>query len=89
MIELKKADKFDHERKKFIKNNRTLAEKVIKVLTLFITHSKHPSLHLEKLQGSEVWTIRIDKGNRIFFVWLDENTVLLLDIGKHDKYREY
>lgn len=89
MIVLHYSSKYLAERKKFLRNNRILVEKVIKVLLLFVENPKHPSLKLEKLQGVRVWMIRIDRGNRIFFSWIDDNTVLLIDIGKHDKYRRY
>lgn len=74
---------------KFIKNNKNRFDKVKKTLTIFKNNPNHPSLHLEKLSGSEFWTIRIDKGNRIFFSWIDKSTALFIDIGKHDKYRRY
>lgn len=76
-------------RKKFLKNNSKLLEKTIKVISLFVKNPQHPSLHLEKLTGTKVWTMRIDKGNRIFFYWIEESKALFIDIGKHDKYRRY
>lgn len=54
-----------------------------------MNNPNHPSLNLEKLKGSDYWTIRIDKGNRIFFKWIDKTEALFIDIGKHDKYRKY
>lgn len=75
--------------KKFVKNSKRNSESVKKVLRLLKSNPNHPSLHLEKLRGSKFWTIRIDKGNRIFFTWIDKSTVFFIDIGKHDKYREY
>lgn len=76
-------------RKKFLKNNRHLLDKTIKTILLFVKNPKHPSLNLEKLKGTKIWTIRIDKGNRIFFYWIDQSGALFIDIGKHDKYRKY
>ncbi|MBF8249562.1 MAG: hypothetical protein HW400_163 [Candidatus Levybacteria bacterium] len=75
--------------KTFVKNNRINAENIKKALNLLRENPRHPSLNLEKLKGSNIWTIRIDKGNRIFFSWVDKTTALFLDIGKHDKYRRY
>lgn len=89
MIELKYSSKYLTERKKFLRNNSELLDKTIKALSIFVKNPKHPGLKLEKLKGSRVWTIRIDKGNRIFLFWLDKSTALLIDIGKHDKYRRY
>ena len=72
-----------------MKNNLDLLNKTIKAVSLFVKNPKHPSLNLEKLKGSTVWTIRIDKGNRIFCKWIDESTAIFIDIGEHDKYRKY
>jgi mRNA-degrading endonuclease RelE of RelBE toxin-antitoxin system len=89
MVQLQYSPKYLSSRAKFLKNNQHLLNKVIKAISLFIHNPKHPSLNLEKLKGSDYWTIRIDKGNRIFFTWIDESTVLFIDIGEHDKYRRY
>lgn len=75
--------------KSFVKNNKRNAENIKKALKLLKESSRHLSLNLEKLKGSNIWTIRIDKGNRIFFYWINKTTALFLDIGKHDKYRKY
>jgi plasmid maintenance system killer protein len=76
-------------RKKFLRGNVKLLNKTIKAISLFVQNPQHPSLNLEKLKGSKIWTIRIDKGNRIFFYWINQSTALFIDIGKHDKYRKY
>lgn len=89
MITLKYSSKYLDERKKFLKHNPKLLNKTIKTLSLFIKNPIHPSLNLEKLKGTKVWTVRIDISNRIFLSFIDKNTALLLDIGKHDKYRKY
>lgn len=89
MITLKKTSKYQESRDKFVKNNVKRGEALIKTIRLLVENPMHPSLHLEKLIGSGVWTIRIDSGNRIYFIWIDKNTVLLIDIGPHDKYRRY
>ena len=74
---------------KFVKGNKRNAIVIKKTLELFKRDPSYPSLNLEKLIGSKVWTIRIDRGNRIFFSWIDKETALFIDIGKHDKYRSY
>ena len=89
MIKIKYSPKYLSERKKFLRNNSELLNKTIKALLVFVKNPKHPGLNLEKLKGSHVWTIRIDRGNRIFFSWIDKETALFIDIGKHDKYRKY
>lgn len=75
--------------KAFVKGNKNNLEATKKAIRIFKVNLNHPSLNLEKLKGSRVWTIRIDKGNRIFFYWIDKSTALFIDIGKHDKYRKY
>lgn len=89
MIAISYSPSYLSARKKFLKNNVKLIDKTIKSIFLFVKNPQHPSLNLEKLKGTKIWTIRIDKGNRIFFYWIDESRALFIDIGKHDKYRKY
>jgi len=76
-------------RRKFLKNDPGLLSKTTKAISMFISNPAHPGLKLEKLRGTKIWTIRIDKGNRIFLTWIDKSTALFIDIGQHDKYRKY
>lgn len=79
---------FPKKLRAFTKNNYQKSEAVKKAFRLFQENPKHPSLNAEKLSGSDVWTIRIDKGNRLFFVWSDEgNTAIFFLVGPHDAYR--
>lgn len=89
MTKIQYSPKYLSERKKFLKNNPKLLNKTIKAISTFARNPQHPGLNLEKLSGTKVWTIRIDKASRIFFSWIDEKTALFIDIGKHDKYRKY
>ena len=89
MTKIQYSPKYLSERKKFLKNNSKLLNKTIKAISVFAGNPQHPGLNLEKLGGTKIWTIRIDKANRIFFYWIDEKTALFIDIGKHDKYRKY
>ena len=89
MIIIKYSTKYQKERRKFLKNNLTLAEKTIKTITVFITNPHHPSLNLEKLKGTNIWTMRINKSDRIFFAWKSKTSAIFIDIGRHDKYRKY
>ncbi len=89
MITLLKTSKYQRARDKFVKNDLKRGNLLIKILDKFTNNPNHPSLNLEKLKRSNLWTIRIDKGNRVFFYWIDESIALFLDIGKHDKYRKY
>lgn len=89
MIKLEYSARYLLQRKKFLKNNPKLLQKTIKAISNFTKNPAHPSLNMEKLRGLRVWTIRIDKGNRIFFIWEDKQTAIFIDIGSHDKYRYY
>lgn len=87
MIKFEYTPRFKSHHKKYIKHSNINKEAVKKALRFFIDNPIHPSLHIEKLQGIDMWSIRLSKGDRLFFTWIDNETALLLDIGKHDKYR--
>lgn len=81
---------FINERKKYVKNNLQRFNNFDKTANLFISNPLHPSLNLEKLQNAKgVWTIRLNKSDRIFFAWKDKDTVIFIAIGKHDAYKRY
>lgn len=88
-MQIKLSASYFRALKGFVKNNKRNAENIKKALKLLKENPHHPSLNLEKLKGSNIWTIRIDRGNRIFFSWIDKTTALFMDIGRHDKYRKY
>ena len=72
----------------FTKRNKQRAWAIDEALRLFVRNPNHPSLHLEKLRSSEVWTIRIDQGNRLFFIWSNSgDTAIFFFVGPHDAYR--
>lgn len=89
MVVILKTSRYERERNKFIKGDRKRSAALIKTLKQFASNPNHPSLNLEKLAVTKIWTIRIDRGNRIFLYWIDKNTAIFIDIGKHDKYRKY
>ena len=87
-MEIGFSKKYLREEKKFVKMDVNRAERIFTSLNLFRVNPTHPSLNIEKI-SNKVWTVRLDKGNRIFFELVNKDTVLLIDIGKHDKYRKY
>ena len=89
MITILKTSGYERKRDKFVDNNIQRGNALIRTLDKFSHNPNYPSLNLEKLKGLDIWTIRIDKGNRIFFKWIDKFTALFIDIGKYDKYRRY
>ncbi len=88
-LRIRESKRFTKALKKLVKGNVYLLERVFKSLGYFIDNTKHPSINVEKLQGTDIWTMRVDLDIRIFFSWIDEKTVVLIDIGHHDKYRNY
>lgn len=73
---------------KLVKKNSLLEKKIIKAFRFFQTNPHHPSLHTEKLKNSIVWSIRVDQGNRLFFIWNDDQSVAtFFFLGPHDSYR--
>ena len=89
-IKLEYSRHFLSERKKYIKNNRERFEDYKKAVTLFLSNPTRPGLNIEKLRNAKgVYTIRLNKSDRVFFIWKQDYTVLFIDIGKHDKYRRY
>lgn len=76
MLQTKYSARYLSSRAKFLKNNPELFSKTTKAIALFASNHKHPGLNIEKLKGSKFWTIRIDKGNRIFFTWINKTTAL-------------
>jgi mRNA-degrading endonuclease RelE of RelBE toxin-antitoxin system len=89
MIKVEVTKKFRRELQKFIANNQIRVQLVSSTLKTYLNNPKHPALYTEKLKGSKMWTMRISKSSRIFFTWIDQSTALLIDIGPHDKYRQY
>lgn len=89
-MQIKLSASYFRALKKFVSNNKKNSESVKKALKLFKENPNHPSLNLEKLQHTEgVYTIRVNKGDRLFLIRTDKDTVILIDVGKHDKYRKY
>ena len=79
---------FTRQLRKFTKKNIDKKEAVKEALRRFSLDPDYPSLHLEKLSGQKMWTMRIDSSNRLFFVWSDEgDAAIFFYVGPHDAYR--
>jgi plasmid maintenance system killer protein len=75
---------------KFAKDDKKRVAVVDKAFKLFEKDLEHPSLNLEKLRGSKTWTIRVDRGNRLFFEWSEKGDIaIFFFIGPHDSYRTF
>lgn len=58
-----------------------------KVLELFLTNHRHPSLHVKKMEGaSDIWEMRVTDNYRITFQFVKEG-IILRRIGTHDTLR--
>jgi len=64
--------------------------KAVKAEKLFRDNPFHPSLRLHKLKGKllGLWSISIDRKNKIIFKPLDDGIILLVSIGAHSIYEE-
>ena len=62
-----------------------IQKKFYKVLRLFQTNFRHPSLHCKKIQGAQhgEWEGRVDRRYRFVFEWIPDG-VRFLAIGPHD-----
>lgn len=83
MIEVIVTREFE---KRYRKLPGFIQKKAEKQEQLFRQNPFHPSLNTEKLEpkNRKVWSFRVDRHYRIFFRFLDGQTVLLLTIGPHD-----
>ena len=89
-IKLEFTRHFIRERKKYLKNYPKRFTDYKKAVTLFVSNPQHKSLNVEKLRNAKgVFTVRLNKSDRIFFIWKKDYTAIFIDIGKHDKYRRY
>ena len=62
--------------------------RVGKALELFLEHSRHPSLHVKKMEGApDIWELRVTDNYRITFRFVQEG-VLLRRVGTHNVLRQ-
>ncbi|MCD6567924.1 MAG: type II toxin-antitoxin system mRNA interferase toxin, RelE/StbE family [Dehalococcoidia bacterium] len=67
--------------------NPDLKSKIAQSLEAFVANPHHPSLRTHKLSGKlrGLWAFVVAYDCRIVFQFLDEQDILLIDIGKHDE----
>jgi len=77
-------------RKSFEKLDQQTRKKAHKQFQLFFRDLFHPSLHTEKLKPkqSNIWSFRVDRNFRVIFTFLNQETILVLDVGPHDIYKK-
>jgi len=83
---IKQSPDFVKKYKKLISKNSLLQIKIRSKLKLFSLNKNHNSLRLHKIKsnGVDMWSISIDMGLRIMFVYRDYG-ILLINIGGHDE----
>ena len=69
---------------KLKRKNPLIERKVDQKLRILALNPHHPSLRIHKLKGRhESWSISVDMGLRMLFVYR-EYGILLIDIGSHE-----
>lgn len=86
MIEFIWDNKFKRNYKKLTKYDSSLKSLVYTKLEKFSQEPFDPSLKTHKLSGNlnHYWSLSITYDIRIIFRFINKNSVLLIDIGKHD-----
>ncbi|OGM91237.1 hypothetical protein A2755_02435 [Candidatus Wolfebacteria bacterium RIFCSPHIGHO2_01_FULL_48_22] len=84
--EVRVSTKFQKQYRKLPKRIQAVAVEREKI---FKEDPFNPRLDTHKLHGKdkEAWSFSVTKSHRIKFIFLEEETVLFLEIGTHDIYR--
>ncbi len=79
------APRFERELRHFSKRIQALAKKKD---TLFRQDAFHPSLKTHKLGGElkETWSYSVNREYRVHFCFIDDSTVMYINIGTHEIY---
>ncbi len=87
MIEIIWDESFLRILKKWRKKHPNLVEKFQQKVDLFIQDPFDPSLRTHSLSGNLAgcWSLSITYEYRLIFKFIDENRVLLIDLGTHDE----
>ena len=78
---------FKRSYKKRVTNNSRLKKKFWEKMTVFLENPFFPQLRTHKLSGKLAgqWVFSVDDDCRIVFEFVDEDQVLLIDVGSHDE----
>lgn len=87
MISLIWGSSFKRSFRKTIESDRYLKEKFADIIGVFVEDPFSPSLRTHKLSGrlKGLWSFSIDYDCRVIFKFMDDGSVLLIDIGNHDE----
>ena len=78
---------FKRSYKKRVRNNSRLKKKFWGKMTIFLENPFFSQLRTHKLSGKLAgqWAFSVDDDCRIVFEFVDEDQVLLIDVGSHDE----
>ena len=87
MIKINWDEGFKRIYKKKIKNDNALKQKFWKTIKLFSQNPYQPQLRTHKLSGklSDLHAFCVAYDCRVVFKFINDNEVLLIDIGGHDE----
>jgi addiction module RelE/StbE family toxin len=80
-------ESFKRSYRKKIRRQSYLKKKFWERMEIFLEEPYNSQLRTHKLSGKLVgqWAFSIDDEYRVIFEFIDPNTVLLIDFGKHDE----
>jgi addiction module RelE/StbE family toxin len=86
-IEIGFSSSFKRAFKKRIRGNEKLETRFWERLEYFTQNPFHPTLRTHKLSGEleELWSFSVEYDCRVIFKFLEENRILLIDIGTHEE----
>lgn len=83
-MQLLRTERF---KKDFKRLPTEVRERTGKVLELFVSNPRHPSLHVKKMEGTpDIWEFRVSDNYRMTFQFVQEG-MLLRRIGTHNVLR--
>ena len=87
MINVVWDEGFKRNYKKKIKSNNNLKKRFWNAMKSFSMNPFNPRLRTHKLTGKleGLWAFGISYDCRVIFKYLNENEILLIDIGSHDE----
>ena len=84
-MQLLRAERF---KKDFKQLPAEIQRRVAKTLELFLANSRHPSLHVKKMEGApDIWELRVTDNYRMTFQFVHEGA-LLRRVGTHHVLRQ-
>lgn len=80
-MKLQRTERF---KKDFNRLSRSVQERALKQLALFLEDPRHRSLRVKKMKGhAEIWETRVTRSYRFTFQ-IREDAIILRRIGTHD-----